>query len=367
LRSHPPGARCVDCKIDLASGEVDASLDATNSDLLCVPCNKRRLGEICATCDAPLLGEYVTALGGKYCKGCLTCFDCSLDLTSGEAQLTRDAATGDALCVPCNKRRLGEICTTCDEPLLGKYVNVLEGKYHHGCLKCSACAIDMTTRTAHPTRDDATGDVLCTPCDKRRLGEICTTCDEPLIGEYVTALDGKYHRGCLKCSTCGVDLTTDTALPTHDAETGDVLCTPCSKRRLGEICTTCDEPLHGKYVTALDGKYHHGCLKCSTCALDLTTDTAQPTRDAETGDVLCTPCNKRRLGEICTFHYYSTAVDADFDRHHLCPCPISCPHLSPWSRSFISLPSPQALVAMSPSTSKGSLSARLAASTITIA
>ena len=283
---------------------MDASLDATNSDLLCVPCNKRRLGEICATCDAPLLGEYVTALGGKYCKGCLTCFDCSLDLTSGEAQLTRDAATGDALCVPCNKRRLGEICTTCDEPLLGKYVNVLEGKYHHGCLKCSACAIDMTTRTAHPTRDDATGDVLCTPCDKRRLGEICTTCDEPLIGEYVTALDGKYH---------------------------------------------------------------HGCLKCSTCALDLTTDTAQPTRDAETGDVLCTPCNKRRLGEICTFHYYSTAVDADFDRHHLCPCPISCPHLSPWSRSFISLPSPQALVAMSPSTSKGSLSARLAASTITIA
>ena len=233
----PPGALCVDCKTDLASGEVEASLDATNGDLLCIPCDKRRRGEICASCDVPLLGEYVTALGGTYCHGCLTCSDCSLDLTSGEAQLTSDAATGDVLCVPCSKRRLGEICTTCDDPLLGKYVNVLDGKYHHGCLKCSACALDLTTRTAQPTRDAETGDVLCTPCSKRRLGEICTTCDEPLLDEYVTALNGKYHHGCLKCSACELDLTTETAQPTRDAETGDVLCTPCSKRRLGEICT----------------------------------------------------------------------------------------------------------------------------------
>ena len=95
---------CVDCKIDLSTGEEQVAL-ADDGSLLCVPCDSRQRGAICRVCDAILVGSFVNALGSKYHAECFRCCACDVGLGSGTVPCTQGR---DKLpyCVPCHKLKL---------------------------------------------------------------------------------------------------------------------------------------------------------------------------------------------------------------------------------------------------------------------
>jgi len=101
---HTHCCRCVECKVDLSTGEEQVAL-ADDGSLLCVPCDSRLRGAICVVCDAVLIGSFVNAVGSKYHAECFRCVSCSVGLGTGEVPCTqgRDKKT---YCVPCHKNKL---------------------------------------------------------------------------------------------------------------------------------------------------------------------------------------------------------------------------------------------------------------------
>ena len=72
---------------------------------------------------------------------------------------------------------------------------------------------------------------MCVPCNKRRLGEICAVCDEPLMeSTFINAMGSKFHEKCFRCETCNVVFTADgvTALKGDDNKP---YCLPCHTSR----------------------------------------------------------------------------------------------------------------------------------------
>lgn len=82
--------------------------------------------------------------------------------------LSADAAL---LCVPCNKRRLGEICDVCDEPLDGEFIGALGRKYHSQCFCCQVCDCELGGEEAHAVKG-ADGEPLCLPCHEKQLADL---------------------------------------------------------------------------------------------------------------------------------------------------------------------------------------------------
>ena len=82
--------------------------------------------------------------------------------------LSADAAL---LCVPCNKRRLGEICDVCDEPLDGEFIGALGRKYHSQCFCCQVCDCELGGEETHAVKG-ADGEPLCLPCHEKQLADL---------------------------------------------------------------------------------------------------------------------------------------------------------------------------------------------------
>ena len=95
---------CVECKVDLSTGEEQVALGDDGS-LLCVPCDSRLRGAICVVCDAILIGSFVNALGSKYHAECFRCVSCSVGLGTGEVPCTQ-GRDKKPYCVPCHKVKL---------------------------------------------------------------------------------------------------------------------------------------------------------------------------------------------------------------------------------------------------------------------
>ncbi|KAI9245033.1 hypothetical protein EDC94DRAFT_699585 [Helicostylum pulchrum] len=93
----------------------------------------------------------------------------------------------------------------------------------------------------------------------------CSKCIAPLGDQLVRALDGAFHPECFTCWDCNVPVASR-YLP-HPTEPGQPLCERDYFKRLGLVCATCDEPLRGTYIIALDKKYHTNHFTCNDCSV----------------------------------------------------------------------------------------------------
>ena len=154
---------------------------------------------------------------------CCVCTDCSVDLTAGGQQIAV-GSNSDLLCFPCNKRRRGEICASCDKPLSGEFVSALGTCFHKECFRCSTCSTQLGQNI--PCVKGEGGTPLCAPCDKRARGEVCSVCNDLLSREFVTAVGKKFHKACFRCSSCNVEL--GASQPCLQGTLGKkIFCEPC--------------------------------------------------------------------------------------------------------------------------------------------
>jgi len=95
--------------------------------------------------------------------------------------------------------------------------------------------------------------------------EACAACGKALTGGIICALDKKWHEGCFVCAHCakpfaGAKFIDKDGLPYHSA---------CHTELFASRCTSCSEPLQGKYVTVEGLKYHKACFVCKACGCTL--------------------------------------------------------------------------------------------------
>ena len=71
------------------------------------------------------------------------------------------------------------------------------------------------------------------------------------------------HTDCFACAECSTPLSD--GVPCHKGGDGKPYCTPCHRRRRGEVCSACDGVLNGTVIAALGKRYHEECFHCSMC------------------------------------------------------------------------------------------------------
>jgi mono/diheme cytochrome c family protein len=94
----------------------------------------------------------------------------------------------------------------------------------------------------------------------------CAACHGAIVGQYVRALSQSYHPGCFTCSICRRALAPETKFRTS---IGNPLCEACYAEHVAPRCARCKAPITDVVVTALERKWHRGCLWCVRCGQPL--------------------------------------------------------------------------------------------------
>ena len=107
---------------------------------------------------------------------------------------------GRPFCPPHFLDLRGSPCARCSKPVApGEQLTVLKRAWHPECLVCEACSRRLTSSDRIFPREDRP---VCEACFMA-AADRCTTCDQPIIGKYLKALGRKYHpEKCLACVAC---------------------------------------------------------------------------------------------------------------------------------------------------------------------
>lgn len=84
-------------------------------------------------------------------------------------------------------------------------------------------------------------------------------------GQIVTAMGRKWHPQCFKCYLCETSLIGKTFFQ-HE---GRPLCQNDYAQLFSPRCMTCQQPIIGPCMTALNNKYHPACFVCASCRGEL--------------------------------------------------------------------------------------------------
>ena len=145
----------------------------------------------------------------------------------------------------------------------------------------------MQTTVVAAQQNDAEKDDSATGTQQPAM-DVCAACDKPLGKSYVSALGQCYHKECLVCSECSTALGAD--VPCIQGNDGKPYCTPCERRRRGEVCSVCDEVLTQEFVAALGKRFHKECFCCSSCQGVLDAGKGAVFQGRDDNKLYCKPC-----------------------------------------------------------------------------
>jgi hypothetical protein len=99
------------------------------------------------------------------------------------------------------------ICYTCQKPILGPYLSLINRAYHRDCVFCAGCKEKL-----EGAYQADSGQVYHPLCFQKKKGLVCTTCRQLLGPKWVVHNKQNYHPACLekiipdKCDYCGEGL-----------------------------------------------------------------------------------------------------------------------------------------------------------------
>ncbi|CAL8259229.1 unnamed protein product [Arctogadus glacialis] len=190
---------------------------------------------------------------------------CGCDLSRGGSFLRH----GDYLCTLDYQRLHGTRCQGCGEYVEGEVVTALGKAYHPACFVCTSC------RRPFPTGDRVTfnrKECLCQHCciqphpsvsNDVSFSNNCVGCGMDIKnGQALLALEGQWHLGCFKCSTCHRLLTGE-----YISRNGLPYCERDYQVQFGVQCDACNQFIMGKVLEAGDRHFHPSCAQCCRCDL----------------------------------------------------------------------------------------------------
>ncbi|OLL26519.1 Rho-type GTPase-activating protein 1 [Neolecta irregularis DAH-3] len=139
--------------------------------------------KICQTCDQPMTGQFVRALGGIYHLDCFKCHDCQSIVASKFFPVDYpDGNKQYPLCETDYFRRLDLLCATCGGALRGSYITALDKKYHIEHFTCSLCVTLFGPQDSYYEHD---GQVYCHFHYSTRFAVLCHGCNASILKQFV--------------------------------------------------------------------------------------------------------------------------------------------------------------------------------------
>lgn len=148
----------------------------------------------CATCQRPIQGPMMQALGGTYHPNCFVCGNCGESLGSGSFFQT----DGRPTCSRCYQAQFCARCAHCSQAIQGQCISALNKQWHVNCFICAQCLKPFGTAPYF----EREGNPFCESCLYGIFSSRCGACDQPIKADTVNACGKQYHPECFVCAHC---------------------------------------------------------------------------------------------------------------------------------------------------------------------
>ncbi|KAF9177906.1 hypothetical protein BGZ51_008168 [Haplosporangium sp. Z 767] len=153
-------------------------------------------GFICSSCDEPISGMMITAMGKRWHSDHFVCTVCNLNLEHVQF-FQKD---GLPYCHLDYHDKFSPKCGHCNTAIENECLTALGKSWHPGHFFCRECG--------NPFDEDGYMVYEDFPyCEKdylRLFAPKCTGCSDPIKGDFISALKGKWHRDCFGCTVCHI-------------------------------------------------------------------------------------------------------------------------------------------------------------------
>lgn len=261
------------------SGKLDSILNSLQSEMSSMGVDTARKGD-CAACGKPIIGQVVTGLGRTWHVEHFVCFQCRKPLGTTNF-FEKD---GNPYCEKDFHELFSQRCAYCNGPILDRCIHALDKTWHPDHFFCSQCGKNFEGG-GFMERD---GKAYCEEDYFNMFAPKCGGCDKAIMSECVNALGYQWHPNCFVCADCKKSFGTGSFYE-HE---GKPFCEVHYHAQSGSLCSSCQKPITGRCVTALNKKYHPEHFVCSFCMKQLQKGSFKD----ENGKPYCHQCHIKLFG-----------------------------------------------------------------------
>ncbi|KAI8351573.1 hypothetical protein B0O80DRAFT_388308 [Mortierella sp. GBAus27b] len=155
---------------------------------------------VCASCDEPITGVMISAMGKSWHSDHFVC--CICDVSLEHIQFFQK--DGKAYCHLDYHDQFSPKCGHCNTAIENECLTALGKSWHPGHFFCRECG-DPFDEDGYMVHNDFP---YCEKDFLRLFAPKCTGCEGPIQGDYISALKGKWHRDCFGCAVCHIGFDT---------------------------------------------------------------------------------------------------------------------------------------------------------------
>jgi LIM domain-containing protein 1 len=201
---HPNCLSCEKCNAKYAVG-MNFFQGSEPHKFLCLKDYSEANLKPCKACGEQIISPFDSMLfsGTMYHKKCFVCTSCPK--TAGYLD-----SEGKKYCRSHYEKDVLKKCIVCDTQMRvdGEFLKIVgKGTVHRGCANCSTCQAALTVETMRFSKSKA-NQLVCQNCFANETGNVkCYACEEMITkGSIMTVQKVTFHKECLKCQVCQVDL-----------------------------------------------------------------------------------------------------------------------------------------------------------------
>ncbi|CAF3882558.1 unnamed protein product [Rotaria magnacalcarata] len=229
---------------------------------------------LCHSCQKPIVGQIITVLDRSYHPEHLRCTACNTEIGRKDFY----EKSGKPYCELDYRRLFAPKCARCDQPIVDVMITALNRNWHPEHFLCELCE----RRVGEDGYHEKDGYAYCRECYMTNFVPKCLGCKQVIIDTYIQALGGHYHKNCFVCKECSQPFLTGSFYE-HEHQP---LCELHYHQRRGSLCSSCQKPIGGRCITAMGRKYHVEHFICSYCTRQLQNGTFKEFQNKP----YCHPC-----------------------------------------------------------------------------
>lgn len=267
---------CASCGKELHGQKFDEG----NEKILCEACYSKEAAHTCEKCRNIIgFGTKIISVKGKYWHGeCFVCKRCK-ESVLGKRYYTNDK---DLFCLECQTDHSTVAqCQGCKSAISSTtaFIRQKNNCWHAECFKCTVCQAFLASGKYHEVDDNP----MCADCYITKASRKCANCQEPITTKGVQYGLANYHQDCFNCSSCGVNMITESKVKEKN---GKLFCYNCYLK-LAKKCFRCNGPITSRHTLYKGQPFHIECFKCNLCGSNI-----EGTEFYETNlnEIFCTKC-----------------------------------------------------------------------------
>ncbi|XP_013913795.1 PREDICTED: transforming growth factor beta-1-induced transcript 1 protein-like [Thamnophis sirtalis] len=261
------------------SGNLDSMLVMLESDLSRQGISTTAKG-LCASCQKPIAGQVVTALGSTWHPEHFVCTYCQKEM-GGSNFFEKDGAP---YCERDYFQLFSPRCGFCNEPILDKMVTALDKNWHPEHFCCVKCRRPFGEEGFH----EKDGKQYCRQDFYELFSTRCQGCSQAILENYISALNALWHPECFVCRECYTPFMNGSFFE-HG---GRPFCEIHYHKQRGSLCSGCEKPITGRCITAMGRKFHPEHFVCAFCLKQLNKGTFKEQNEKP----YCHPCFIKLFG-----------------------------------------------------------------------